>query len=116
VACGIWWTQKTGVTIYGTWTIGIVVSVLVLLGMTVRTGLPARQWRPEVRIARDLSRRALDPYFDLALQMSPLILPLLATNLLVANASAALHSPYHCEWRISAAIRAFGGSLCCGRW
>jgi len=92
IACGIWWTQKNGVTIYGTWTMGIVVSLVALLGIALRAGSSVRVWRPEVRVARELSRKALDHHIlNLALQMSPLILPLLATNLLAANASAGFY-------------------------
>jgi len=88
----LWLGQRSGTAIYATWTAGVVVSLVVLAGLGLRYG--GRPWahRPSVQLVRSLTRGALDHHLlNLALQVSSLLLPLIASNQLSAHLAASFY-------------------------
>jgi O-antigen/teichoic acid export membrane protein len=79
----------TGVTIFATWVIGLLASILVLAVIAVRVESRLARYRPDTQILRHLSRGLLKHHaLNLAVQTPSLALPLVvASTLSVASAA-----------------------------
>lgn len=89
IGAGLSLTHTNGLTIYSTWVAGILVSLVCLLLYALRAGLHLGALRPRFRVLRGLGRATLAHHvLNLALQISPLTLPILVTALLSARIGA----------------------------
>lgn len=87
---GLFLAQKAGLTIYGTWMVGNLVSLAFLLALVGRKGIRVRgTYWPEWGLLRKLGSTALQHHiFNLILQLPPFVLPVLVTVLLSATVNA----------------------------
>lgn len=98
VVVGRWLTNASGLTIYGTWLVGSIVSLVVLLrlGHSLRAGSGSA--RPQLTLLRGLARVALGHHvLNLGLLAPGLVLPLLVTALL----GAALNASFYMAWMVA---------------
>lgn len=89
-AVSFWFSHVVGMTIYTTWIIGNVLSLVVLASMTLfKPGQMRRTYAPQWTILRNVKVVALQHHLlNLALQAPALALPVLVTALLSATANA----------------------------
>ncbi|HXL38606.1 MAG TPA: oligosaccharide flippase family protein [Ktedonobacteraceae bacterium] len=87
---GLWFSNKVGMTIYATWVVGIVLSLVILAGFAILKGhYSERIFQPEWELLRKQSRSALQHHtLNLTLQAPSQILPILVTILLSATMNA----------------------------
>jgi len=92
-------TGRTGMTIYTTWVIGSLSSVILLALPTVLRGRShLRLYRPEWNLLRQLRKAALRHHaLNLTIQAPTLALPLLATILL----SATVNAYFYAAWMVA---------------
>jgi glycosyltransferase involved in cell wall biosynthesis/O-antigen/teichoic acid export membrane protein len=92
----LWLSHTAGLTIYATWAIGNLVSLLALAGFTILRGKwPGRIELPQWQLLRKLGPAALQHHMlNLILQAPNLILPLLVTILLTATVNAWFYISY----------------------
>lgn len=95
LGAGIWLADSTGLSIYATWALGNLLSLVALLGFAVRRGMPLRASRPRWSLLRRLPGAALEHHaLNLALQLPALGLPIIVTVLL----SATLNASFYMAW------------------
>ncbi len=87
---GLWFSNKVGMSIYATWVLGIVLSLVFLAVFAMLKGhWSKRIFRPEWELLRKQSRSALEHHIlNLTLQAPSQILPILVTILLSATMNA----------------------------
>lgn len=108
-AVGLWLSHVTGLTIYMTWIIGSVFSlvVLALFAITRRTG-PWRSYLPQWKLLRQLGPAALKHHaLNLTLQAPSLVLPVLVTIMLSTTATAW----FYVAWNLSSIANAVSAAL-----
>ena len=83
-------SQKTGMTIYDAWALGIALSLAVLLGFAIyKGGWPGKAILPQWALLRKLGPVALQHHLlNLMIQAPTLLLPVLVTVMLSAKANA----------------------------
>jgi O-antigen/teichoic acid export membrane protein len=102
LAAGLWLPDKTGMSIFGAWVGGILVSLLSLAGLVIPGGIPRHHLVPAWRFMLKMGRRALAHYpTNVALLITPLAMPLLATQLLTARNGGF----FYIAWIITAAAQ-----------
>ena len=96
---GIWLSQTTGLTIYATWMIGNVVSLLVLACIALWKGVkPGKNVLPHFGFLRRLGLEAIKHHaLNLTLQAPSLLLPLLVTVAL----STTMNAWFYISWNLS---------------
>jgi O-antigen/teichoic acid export membrane protein len=96
------WLLKVGETIYGAWTIGIVLSLVPLAGLAVLKGDRSRRaFMPDWELLRKLGLPALQHHLlNLILQAPTTALPVLVTILL----SATTNAWFYMAWMISGLV------------
>ena len=87
---GLWITQRTGISIYATWAIGNVLSMLILaIGLLPRLLRTGQSFWPRWGLLRKLRAGAFEHHMlNLTLQVPSLALPVLVTALLSTTANA----------------------------
>lgn len=84
-----WFNRSLDLTIYNTWTLGNVVSLVGLGAFLVLRGNPIRRYRPQWELLRGLGRKAIEHHgLNLALKLAQLAIPLLITWMLTTTANA----------------------------
>lgn len=95
VVAGTLLAEHSGTLIYDTWTLGIVVSLLVITLYAFRKGIHPSTWRPRLDILRDLPKEALGHHgLNLSIQISYFGLPLVVTWTLGAVANSAFYTAW----------------------
>ena len=96
---GLWLSQKTGMTIYAAWAIGMALSLAALLGFALhKEGGPGRAWWPQWGLLRKLGPAALQHHFlNLTMQVPGFAMPILVTALL----SAKVNAWFYIAWMIA---------------
>jgi len=84
-----WFSEKLGLTIYTTWLVGNLLSLLFLFGFAAYKGINFRSYRPQWGLLRGLGRTALSHHaLNLALLTPNLVLPVLVTIMLSTTVNA----------------------------
>jgi O-antigen/teichoic acid export membrane protein len=87
--------SATGVTIFGTWVAGLVVSIIVLAGIALRIEGRLSRYRPDTQILRQLSGGLLRHHaLNLAVQAPSLALPLVVAIALSVTSAAYFYSAW----------------------
>ena len=97
---GSWLTHKTGLTIYATWLVGNLVSLILLLVLVVVMGKGGweKHYRPRWSLLSGLKRAAVGHHIlNLALIAPGMTLPVLVTALL----SASTNAHFYVAWMIA---------------
>ncbi len=96
---GFWLSKTTGLTIYATWMIGNVASLLILACIAVWKGVkPGKNVLPRFGFLRKLGREAIKHHtLNLALQAPSLLLPVLVTVAL----STTMNAWFYISWNLS---------------
>ena len=99
IIAGLWLLHATGLSIYATWTIGNLLSLIFLAGfMIVKERKPLSSYLPQWGLLRKLGRSAVKHHMlNLTLQARVLILPVLVTVLL----SATNNAWFYVSWSIA---------------
>jgi len=102
VVISLWLSDGEGITIYATWAIGNVLSLLALGALLVfKKGLPKRDYLPQWGLLRKLGFAALQHHLlNLTLQTPTLLLPVLVTALL----SATMNAWFYIAWMIASFV------------
>jgi O-antigen/teichoic acid export membrane protein len=107
VAAGTWLAGRLGLTIFATWMIGNLLSLGFVLWLAPRGARGLRNYRPQWRWMRGLSRSALSHHFlNIALQAPGLALPVVVAILLSTSVNAAFYMAWMVLNFILAAPRA----------
>jgi O-antigen/teichoic acid export membrane protein len=105
---GLWVGDQSGMTIYATWGIGVLISLLGLLGYAWWKMRRVVVYRPDWKLVPELGRSALGHHaLNLALQSPTKAMPLLVTTLLSAEANAA----FYIAWMIATLLFDMPGAL-----
>ena len=109
VALGLLLSQATGMTIYLTWMIGNIVSLLLLAGIALAKGIrPGKKLLPQSGLLRKLGPEALKHHaLNLTLQAPTLLLPVFVTVAL----SAAANAWFYISWNLSSLGNIVASSL-----
>jgi len=92
---GVWVADQSGLSIYATWALGNLLSLLVLSGLVLRRRRHLTDIRPRWRMLQRLPGAALAHHaLNLALQLPALGLPVIVTVLL----SATLNAGFYMAW------------------
>lgn len=92
---GLYLSNRGGATIFGTWILGNLVSLAVVLGLAVLVFRKGRAFRPQWGTVRELRGSALRHHaLNLALQAPSLVLPLVVTSQL----SATMNGYFYAAW------------------
>lgn len=96
---GLWLTKATGLTLYATWTVGNVVSLLALAGVALRKGIrPGKNLLPQFRFLHKLGLEAIKHHaLNLTLQAPTLLLPIIVTIAL----STTMNAWFYIAWNLS---------------
>ena len=96
---GLYLSQKTGMTIYTAWAIGMALSLAASLGFALqKKGWPGRAWLPQWRLMRKLGPAALQHHFlNLMVGAPTQVLPVLVAALL----SAKMNAWFYVSWMIA---------------
>jgi O-antigen/teichoic acid export membrane protein len=96
------WLVKVGEIVYGTWVLGIVLSLVPLAGIVVfKVGRSGRSLLPDWTLLRKLRSAALEHHaLNLILQFPGTTLPVLVTILL----SATINAWFYVSWMISGLV------------
>lgn len=96
---GVWLAKATGLTLYATWMIGNVVSLLVLAGIALKKGVrPNKNLLPQFEFLRKLGLEAIKHHaLNLTLQAPTLLLPIIVTITL----SSAMNAWFYIAWNLS---------------
>ncbi len=98
LAAGAWLLSKSGLTIYATWAVGNLSSLVGLAGVAVSKGIRIGDVWPEWGIVRKLGRAALGHHaLNLTLQAPSLVLPIVVTAVL----SARMNAYFYAAWMIA---------------
>jgi O-antigen/teichoic acid export membrane protein len=102
LAVSLWASQKIGMTIYLTWAIAIVFSLLSLLRFIKHDGKrTVRAYLPQWRLVRKLGPNALQHYLlNMILQIPVFLMPVLVTMLLSTRANAW----FYVSWMIASFV------------
>jgi O-antigen/teichoic acid export membrane protein len=85
----------SGVTIFGTWVAGLLLSILVLAALALRVERRLAQYRPDTQILRHLSRGLLKHHaLNLAVQTPSLALPLVVASVLSVTSAAYFYAAW----------------------
>lgn len=93
---GLWGGDRLGLTIYATWVIGALVSLVGIAGVVARQARgKTTAYRPQWRLLRGLGRRAAAHHtLNLALQAPGMALPLVAATLLSTSITAYFYTAW----------------------
>jgi O-antigen/teichoic acid export membrane protein len=101
VVAGFSLATNSGMVIYGTWALGILLSLGVIGLVVAREHIPLSWFRPNWALMRGLRRAALSHHaLNLALQAPGLMLPVVVTALLSSSANASFYT----AWMIAAFV------------
>lgn len=88
-AAGIWLRNRSGLTIYTTWTLGNLVSLTGLAAFLIVKRTPIHRYMPHWYLVYRLRRRALEHHaLNLALKSPSLLIPLIIAWVLTTTANA----------------------------
>lgn len=95
LAVGIWLANQQGMSIYATWLFGNLFSLLILLGYGYISGTFTSRTRPLWGWLRNYGKPALEHHgLNLTLQAPALIMPLIVTAVLSADANAYFYTAW----------------------
>jgi O-antigen/teichoic acid export membrane protein len=95
---GLWFSNQSGSTIYATWAVGNLLSLVILAGFTWSKNWNISVYFPQWGLLRNLGRSALSHHaLNLCLQIPGLILPILVTSLL----SVRINAYFYTAWMIA---------------
>ncbi|MDQ6670665.1 MAG: hypothetical protein M3069_07915 [Chloroflexota bacterium] len=95
VLMGTWLAGRDGLTIYATWAVGNLVSLIGLAGPEAWSRTRLCTYRPRWGVLREMGRAALAHHvLNLALQAPPLTLSLVVTGLLSATTNAYFYTAW----------------------
>jgi O-antigen/teichoic acid export membrane protein len=98
IAVTLWLQQRTGITIYATWAVGNLVSLVALTAVGIARGWFRLAARPHWSALRGLRRAALGHHgLNLALQFPVLGLPIVVTTTL----TAAFNAYFYVAWMVT---------------
>jgi O-antigen/teichoic acid export membrane protein len=98
LGAGVWLSGKLGLTIYATWVLGNIISLIPLAGWASLKGLRISDCWPQSSFLRELGRAALEHHLlNLTLQAPTLILPVVVTALL----STRMNAYFYAAWMIA---------------
>ena len=101
LAISLWLSNASGVTIYSTWIIGNLISLLFLIGYATRNGLRIFRYRPKTKLLHRVGFNALTHHsLNMALQAPGLALPVIVTILLSAQSNAY----FYASWMIASFV------------
>lgn len=104
---GIWFAERHGLTIYTTWIVGNLVSLVAVAGIILLKGIRII-YRPLWGLLRELGRSALEHHtLNIALIAPGKALPVLVTGLL----SAKLNASFYIAWMIASFAFVAPGAL-----
>jgi O-antigen/teichoic acid export membrane protein len=91
----IWLSARLGLTIYATWTMGNLISLIVLAVFLAIKRVPLKKYSPQWSLLRGLGRAALGHHgLNLSLQLAALALPIVVTLVLSATANAYFYAAW----------------------
>jgi O-antigen/teichoic acid export membrane protein len=92
---GLWMTDRFGLMIFGTWVIGNLLSLAGLAAVAAMSGHLTIAARPRWQLLRGLGRAAVGhQVLNLAIQIPPLVLPLVVTVLISASVNAYFYTAW----------------------
>jgi O-antigen/teichoic acid export membrane protein len=95
LAAGVWLADRSGMTIYATWSLGNLISLVSLVGIAVLTGVRPGAFRLQGGLLRKLGRPALEHQaLNLVLQAPNQALPIVVTVLLSTQANAYFYAAW----------------------
>jgi O-antigen/teichoic acid export membrane protein len=98
ITAGLWFVNRSGLTIYGTWVVGSLISLAALAGFAALRDGRVAAYRPQWGMLRKLGRAAMGHHaLNLALQIPGLALPIVVTALL----SARMNAYFYAAWMIA---------------
>ena len=97
-AVGVWAANTFGLTIYATWVVGSLISLVALVLFAALKGVRISAYWPEWTLLRRLGKAALEHHaLNLALQSPSLALPVLVT----AQLSATTNAYFYTAWMVA---------------
>jgi O-antigen/teichoic acid export membrane protein len=101
LAAGLWVRDRFGLTIFGTWVVGNIVSLVGLGVLAALKGQLTLAARPRWKLLQGLGRAAVDhQMLNLAIQFPPLVLPLVVTIVL----SATMNAYFYTAWMMAGLV------------
>jgi O-antigen/teichoic acid export membrane protein len=101
LSAGLWATDRLGFTIFGTWVAGNIVSLVGLAGLAAVRGQLTLAARPQWRLLQGLGRAAIGhQVLNLAIQLPPLVMPLVVTIML----SATMNAYFYTAWMMAGLV------------
>jgi O-antigen/teichoic acid export membrane protein len=101
VLIGVWLTGPGGMTIYATWALSNLLSLICMVGILAWHGVNIKLQLPQWALLRQLSKATMEHHLlNLALQISGLGMPLVVTALF----SAALNASFYMAWLLLALV------------
>src|SRR6266566_6720119 len=109
LAVSLWLSRAFGMTIYATWAIGNICSLVALAGYVLaKKGWVGRNYLPQWGLLRKLGLSALRHHLlNVTLQAPALVLPVLVTVLL----SATVNAWFYVSWNLSSMANIFSAAL-----
>lgn len=109
LAASMWLSHVTGLTIYATWAIGNLCSLIALAGyVLVKKGWGGRTYLPQWGLLRKLGFSAIKHHLlNMTLDAPALLLPVLVTVLL----SATINAWFYVAWNLSSIANVFSTAL-----
>ena len=90
-----WFASRSGLSIYGTWAIGNLISMLVILGFAFSKDWDLHTYFPQWGLLRKLGKSAIGHHaLNLSLQITALVLPILVTAVLSVRMNAYFYSAW----------------------
>lgn len=90
-----WLSSRFGLTIYATWTLGNLLSLMALAALLVIKRVPLRKCSPQWSLLRGMGRAALGHHgLNLSLQLAALALPIVVTLVLSATTNAYFYAAW----------------------
>lgn len=101
VGAGLWASDRLGLTIFGTWVVGNMVSLMGLGILAALKGHLTLAALPQWRLLKGLGRAAVGhQVLNLAIQFPPLVLPLVVTIVL----SATMNAYFYTAWMMAGLV------------
>lgn len=95
---GLWFDDRSGLTIYATWAVGNLLSLVTLAGFAWPKNWNISAYLPRWGLLRNLGRSALGHHaLNLSMQIPGLVLPILVTSLL----SVRINAYFYTAWMIA---------------
>lgn len=84
-----YWTNRSGITVFGAWVFGFVVSIGAIAVIAIRNRAAMGSYRPRIAVLRGIGKAALGHHLlNVALQLNSLVMPLIITVVLTTADTA----------------------------